>query len=97
MTSGSPVPSSQRAQIYFVDFHDPAGAVSWWDCFFFDLDEAGRWAEWELERVARGREGWVANIHRGHCEDELKLDQEDVETVGPSTGEWPPTYADEDD
>ena len=35
---------------------------------FNSIEEATRWAEWELERIAGGQAGWTADVSKGHWE-----------------------------
>jgi hypothetical protein len=72
---------------YVVDFIDPRGEVTWWQLFFIEIEEATRWTEWELDRVADGEAGWIGRVDRGHWRDRtFVLDVEELVTVGPSTG-----------
>lgn len=81
---------------YIVDFTGPDGASAWWEVLFNSIEEAARWAEWELERAADGNAGWTAKVGAGHWEHDEQaarfvVDVERLATVGPSTGRSPAT------
>lgn len=76
---------------YIVDFANPNGASAWWEVLFNSIEEATRWADWELERLAGGQARWTAEIGMGHWEHAQKaakfvVDVERLASVGPSTG-----------
>jgi hypothetical protein len=68
---------------YAVEFSGPKNESAWWGCYFTELGEATRWAEWELERLANGQPGWRAEVLAGHWEARRFVSHATVATVGP--------------
>jgi hypothetical protein len=68
---------------YAVEFCGPKNESAWWSCYFTEVAEATRWAEWELERIVHGEPGWRAEVLAGQWQAGHFLSHATVATVGP--------------
>jgi hypothetical protein len=68
---------------YAVEFCGPNNESAWRGCYFTEVGEATRWAEWELERITDGEPGWRAKVLAEHWDAGQFVADATVATVNP--------------